>query len=95
MERLAITLSQLEKRIDQLRENVKIVQKGQNSRDVSPLFKQQVETAKDKDRARALKILLDANGRWNAMRRYTSAKDIRRIVDKTSTINPELRKKLL
>ena len=74
---------------------MKIVRKGQNSRDVSPLFKQQADSAKDGARARALKELLEANARWNQTRRDTSANDLRRIVDETSTINPELRKERL
>ena len=35
LERSALTASQLKKRIDQSRDNVKIVRKGQKSRDVS------------------------------------------------------------
>ena len=42
-----------------------------------------------------MRTLLEANARWNATRRDTSANDIKRIVDETSTINPELRKELL
>ena len=95
LERSALTASQLKRRIAQSREGLKIVRKGQNSRDVSPLFRQQVESAKDRDGARALKELLEANGRWNQTRWDTSANDIRRTVDETSTINPELRKDLL
>ena len=37
----------------------------------------------------------ETNARWNATQRDTSANDIRRIVDETSTINPDLRKELL
>ena len=95
LERSALTASQLKKRIDQSRDNLKIVRKGQNSRDVSPLFKQQEDMAKDRARARALKELLEANARWNQTRRDTSANDLRRTVDETSTINPELRKEML
>ena len=95
LERSALTASQLKGPNDQSREGLKIVRKGQNSRDVSPLFKQQVESAKDRIRSRALKELLEANDRWNQTRRDTSANDIRRIVDETSTTNPELRKELL
>ena len=95
LERSALTASQLKRRIDQSRDGLKIVSKGQNSRDVSPLVKQQVNSAKDRARARALKELLEANARWNQTRRDTSANDIRRIEDETSTINPELRKELL
>ena len=74
---------------------MKIVRKGQSSREVSPLFKTEVESAKDRARAKALKTLLEANARWNETRRDTSANDLRRVVDKTSTINPEIRKELL
>ena len=95
LERSALTASQLKKRIDQSRDSLKIVRKGQNSRDVSPLFKQQVDSAQDRARARALKELLEANARWNQTRRDTSANDLRRTVDETSTINPELRKEML
>ena len=38
LERSALTASQLMRRIDQSRDNVKIIRKGQKSRDVSPLF---------------------------------------------------------
>ena len=38
LKRSALTASQLKRRIDQSRDNVKIIRKGQNSRDVSPLF---------------------------------------------------------
>ena len=60
-----------------------------------PLFKQKLQSVKDRELARALKTLLEAHARWNATRRDTSANDIRRIVDKTITINPDLRKELL
>ena len=54
-----------------------------------------MESAKDRDRAKALKTLLEANALWNATRRDTTANDLRRIVNETSTINPDLRKELL
>ena len=95
LERSALTATQLEKRIDQSRDNVKIVEKVEISLDVSPLFKTEVESARDRSRATALKTLLEANARWNEAKRDTSTNDLRRIVDKTSTINPDLRKKLL
>ena len=95
LERSALTASQLKKRINQSRDNLKIVRKGQNSRDVSPIFKQQKDMAKDRARARALKELLEANARWNQTRRDTSANDLRRTVDETSSFNPELRKEML
>ena len=95
LERSALTASQLKRRIDQSREHMKIVKKGQDSRDVSPKFKVEVELAKNRDRTKALRKLLEGNARWNKTRRDTSANDIRRIVDKTNTINPELPKELL
>ena len=95
LERSALTASQLKRRIDQSRDNVKIIRKGQNSRDVSPLFLRNTAAAKERARAKELKQLLEANARWNATRRDKSANDLRRIVDETSTINPELRKELL
>ena len=95
LKRSALLASKLKSRINQSRDNVKIVRKGQSSREVSTLFKSEVESVKDRDRAKALKTLLEANARWNATRRDTSANDIKRIVDETSTINPDLRKELL
>ena len=95
LERSALTASQLKRRIDQSRDSLKTVRKGQNSREVSPLFKQQVESAEDRARARALMELLEANARWNQTRRDTSANDLRRTVEETTTINPELRKEML
>ena len=74
---------------------MKILKKGEISRDVSPLFKTEVESARDRSRATALKTLLEANARWNEERRDTSTNDLRRIVDETSTIYPDLRKELL
>ena len=95
LEHSALTASQLKRRFDQSRDSLKIVRKGQNSREVSPLFKQQVESAEDPTRARALMELLEANARCNQTRRDTSANDLRRTVEETSTINPELRKEML
>ena len=95
LERSALTASQVKKRIDQSTDNVTIVRKGLSSREVSPLFKSEVESAaKNRDRAKALRTLLEANALWNATRRDTSANDLRRIVDETSTLNPGLRKEL-
>ena len=42
LERSALTASQLKRRIDQFRENLKIVRKGELSMDTSPLQKQQI-----------------------------------------------------
>ena len=62
---------------------------------MSPLFKQQLQSAKDRERARALENLLEANAHWNNTRRDTFVNGIRQKVDKTSTINLDLRKELL
>ena len=78
LERSALTASQLKRRIDQSRENLKIVRKGQLSRDRSPLHKQQVTSDRDRERAKALKELLEANARWNHERRDAAKNDIRR-----------------
>ena len=94
-ERSALTASQLKRRIDQSRDNVKIIRKGQNSRDGSPLFLRNTATAKERARAKELKQLLEANARWNVTRRDISDSELRRIVDETSTINPKLRKELI
>ena len=63
LERSALTATQLKRRIDQSKENVKIIRKGQNSRDVSPLFLRNTAAAKEKARAKELKQLLEANAR--------------------------------
>ena len=68
LERSALTASQIRKKYDQSREFIKIVPTGANSRDLSPLFEQQSLSAKDKDRAKTLNTLLEANAHWNATR---------------------------
>ena len=95
LERSALAASQLKRGVDQSRDNVKIVRKGQNREEVSPMFKSEVESAKDRDQAKALSTILEANARYNETRNDTSANDIKRIIDETSIINPELRKELL
>ena len=85
LERSALTASQLKRRIDQSRENLKIVRKGQLSRDTSPLHKQQLTSDRDKERAKALKELLEANACWNYERRDAAKNDIRKLVDETAT----------
>ena len=95
LERSALTASQLKRRIDQSRENLKIVRKGQLSRDTSPLHKQQLTSDRDKERAKALKELLEANARWNNERRDAAKNDIRRLVDETGLLNPDLRKEMI
>ena len=94
-ERSALTVSQLKRRIDQSRENLKIVRKGQLSRDTSPLHKQQLTSDRDKERAKALKELLEANARWNNERRDAAKNDIRKLVDETGLLNPDLRKEMI
>ena len=59
---------------------MKIVGKGQTSRDVSPLFQPHTLAARERERAKELKQLLEARARWNATRRDTSANDFRRTV---------------
>ena len=95
LERSALAASQLKRRIDQSRENLKIVRKGQLSRDTSPLHKQQVKSYRDRQRAKALKELLEANARWNHERRDAAKNDVRRIVDKTGLLNRDLRKEMI
>ena len=93
LERSVLTANQLKRRIEQSRDSSKIVRKGQKSREVSPLFKQQTRTAQDRDRARTHKALLEANAKWNAERRRLAGHDLHQLVDDTSII--ELRKELL
>ena len=95
LERSALTASQLKRRIDQSRENLKIVRKGQLSRDTSPLHKQQLSSDRDKERAKALKELLEANARWNNKRRDAAKNDIRKLVDETGLLNTDLRKEMI
>ena len=95
LERSALTASQMKRRIDQSRENLKIVRKGQLSRDTSPLHKQQLTSDRDKERAKTLKELLEANARWNYERRDAAKNDIRKLVDETGQLNPDLRKEMI
>ena len=64
----AFTASQIKRRFDQSRDSLKSVRKGQNNREVSQLFKQQLSSAREKNRAMTLKALLEANAKWNAVR---------------------------
>ena len=50
---------------------------------------------RDRQRAKALKELLEANARWNQERRDAAKNDVRRIVDETGVINPELQKEMI
>ena len=95
LERSALTANQLKKRIDQSRDSLKIVKKGQKGRDVSPLFKQDNMSTQEKNPARTLRTLLEANANWNAERRRYDGPSLQQLVDATSTIDPELRKELL
>ena len=95
LERSALTANQLKKSIDQSRDSLKIVKKGQKSRDVSPLFKQENMSTQEKNRARTLRTLLEANANWNAERRRYDGPSLQQLVDVTSTIDPDLRKELL
>ena len=71
------------------------MRKGQLSRDTSPLHKQQLTSDRDKERAKALKELLEANARWNNERRDAAKNDIRKLVDETELLNPDLRKEMI
>ena len=95
LERSALTASQLKERVDQSRDSLKIVKKGQKSRHVSPLFKQASMTTQERNRARTLRNLLEANANWNANGRRYDGPSLSQLVDTTSTIDPELRKELL
>ena len=95
LERSALTANQLKKRIDQSPDSLKMVKKGQKSRDISPLFKQANMSTQEKNRARTLRNLLEANANWNAERRRYDGPSLQQLVDTTSTIDPELRKELL
>ena len=95
LERSALTANQPKKRIDQSRDSLKIVKKGQKSRNVSPLFKQASISTQERNRARTLRNLLEANANWNAERRRYDGPSLTQLVDTTSTIDPELRKELL
>ena len=85
----------MDKRIDQSRDSLKIVENGQRSRDVSPLFKQENMTTQERNRARTLRTLLEAIAKWNSERRNFEGQDLQQLVDATSTIYPELRNELL
>ena len=61
----------------------------------SPLYKQQVNSDRDRQRAKALKKLLEANARWNEERRDAAKIDIRKVVDETGQSNLELRKEMI
>ena len=50
---------------------------------------------RDRQRAKALKKLLEANARWNEERRDAAKIDIRKVVDETGQSNLELRKEII
>ena len=95
LERSALSANQLKKRVDQSRDSLKIVKKGQKSREVSPLFEQASMSTQERNRAKTLRNLLEANANWNAERRRYDRPSLTQLVDTTSTIDPELRKELL
>ena len=88
-------LAQMKMRIDQSRDSLRIVKKGQRSRDVSPFFKEENMTTQERNRAKTLRELLKANAKWNAERRKLEGQDLQQLVDVISTIDPDLRKELL
>ena len=94
LERSALRASQLKRRIDQSSENIKIV-KGELSRDNSPMYKQQLNTALDRQPVKTLRELLEAIGRWNEEHRDAGKNDTCRIVDAAGQSNPELRKEMI
>ena len=54
-----------------------------------------MQSDRDRQRAKALKELLEANARWNQERIDAAKNDVRRIFDKTGLSNPELRKEMI
>ena len=52
-------------------------------------------STQERNRARTLRNLLEANANWNAKRRRYDGPSLSQLVDTTSTIDPELRKELL
>ena len=94
LERSGLAASQPKRRIEQSRENLMIVRK-EDLRDTSPLYKQQLQSDRSRQRAKALKELLEANARCNEKRRDAAKNDIRKIVVKTGQSNPELRKEMI
>ena len=51
-------------------------------------------STQERNRARTLRNLLEANANWNAERRRHDGPSLSQLVDTTSTIDPELRKEL-
>ena len=92
LERSALTANQLKKSIDQSRDSLKIVKKGQKSRDVSPLFEQDNMSTQEKNPARTLRTLLEANANWNAQQRRYDGPSLQQLVDATNNRRDETRK---
>ena len=65
LERSALTSSRPKRRVNQCQENLK---------NTSPLYKQQVQSDWNRQRAKAFKELLEANARWNEERRDAAKK---------------------
>ena len=62
---------------------MKIVRKMILSTDPSPMFKKQLQTAREKERMRVLNNLLGANAKLKKERCDAAINDIRRIIDMT------------
>ena len=56
------------------------------------MYKQQLSTERDRQRAKALEELMEKNAQWNEERRDAAKSDIRTIVNAAGISNPELRK---
>ena len=91
LEGLAWTASQIKRRIGQSRENLKIIRRGDLDSDTSPMYKQQLSTDRDRQRAKALKELSEANARRNEERRDAAKNGI---VYAAGQSNPNFRKKM-
>ena len=59
------------------------------------MYKQQLSTAQDRQQAKALGDLLEANARLNEERRDAAKNEMRRIVDAAGQSNPELRNEMM
>ena len=82
-------------RIDQSRENLKNLREGELRRDNCPMYKQQLNTTQDRQRAKALRDLSEANGQWNEERRDSTKNDICCLVDAAGQSNPNLVKEYI
>ena len=93
LDQFALTASQLKRRIDQSKENLKIVKRGPSAEAQVRCTKQQLSTTRDRQRAKTLLDLFEGNARWNEERRDAAKNDIRWIVNAAGQFNPDLRKK--